>query len=432
MNQWANSKLLLERSSRSLAGGVSSNVRLGSKPLPLFFERAEGSKIYDVDGNRYVDFVLGQGPLLLGHSHPEVLKAVEKAMKSGQLFAGQHQLEIDVSEALVRLVPCAELCRFSLSGSEAVQAAIRLARAATGRPLILRFEGHYHGWFDNVLVSVSPDLERAGPRTSPAAVLATAGQSESAARECLVLPWNDLPLVEELFQKRGEQIAAVISEPMMCNTGAIEPVSGFLSGLRDVCDRYGALLVLDEVITGFRLGLSGAQGYYGVTPDLATFGKAMAGGFPNSALVGKRQYMELFGRGVNHSGTFNSNVISMAATAAALRQLEAEDGIVYRRLQEVGTALMEGLGEIARKWSVPLRIQGLPMAFHVSFGEGGPVRDYRELVQSRDQQRYAEFVVAMLRKGVRLLERGIWYVSASHTEADVSETLKAAEEVLAA
>jgi glutamate-1-semialdehyde 2,1-aminomutase len=428
--QWQRSQELFERSKRSLAGGISSNVRAAAKPFPLFFARAEGAMLYDVDGNGYIDYVLGQGPVILGHSHPRVLDTVEAAMRMGQIYAGQHELEIIISEALVRLIPCAELCRFGLSGSEMVQAAMRLARAVTGRTQILRFEGHYHGWFDNVLLNVATPVEQAGPRERPRVSLGTAGQVESVLNDTVVLPWNDLPLVENLFAEMGNAIAAIKTEPMMCNTSAIPPAPGYLEGLCRICDEYGALLIMDEVITGFRLGLHSAQGRFGVTPDLAIFGKAMAGGFPNSALVGKREFMERFARDVNHSGTFNSNVISMAASAAALAELERNDGAVYRHMEQIGGALMDGIREIAGRLGVPLLVQGLPTAFHVSFTELPAITDYRDYALHCDKERYGRFAVEMLKRGVRLVERGIWYVSAAHDQEHVAKTLEAVEDAL--
>ncbi|GIV79232.1 MAG: glutamate-1-semialdehyde 2,1-aminomutase [Litorilinea sp.] len=430
MTQWQRSRSYFERARQSLAGGVSSNVRLLAQPFPLFFDRAEGALIYDVDGNAYIDYVLGQGPLILGHSHPAVLDAVNAAMRRGQLYAGQHELEFILAEKLVELVPAAELCRFGLSGSEMVQAAMRLARAVTGRTKILRFEGHYHGWFDNVLISVAPPLDQAGPRERPRPVAGSAGQVESALADFVVLPWNDLAVVETLFQEMGEELAAVMLEPMMCNTGAIPPEPGYLEGLRQLCDRYGTLLYFDETITGFRLGLQGAQGRFGVTPDLASFAKAMAGGFANAALVGKGEYMERFARDVNHSGTFNSNVISMAASVAAIAELERDGGAVYRQMERIGTALMEGLQELGQRLGLPLHVQGLPTAFHVSFTELTAIRDYRDYAQDCDRELYGRFVLAMLRRGVRLIGRGIWYVSAAHTESHVEQTLQAAEAAL--
>jgi glutamate-1-semialdehyde 2,1-aminomutase len=431
MSQWQRSYELFKQAEATLAGGVSSNVRLLGMPHPLFFARAEGAMIYDVDGNAYIDYVLAQGPMILGHSHPAVLDAVNAAMRKGQLFAGQHQWEIDLAEKMVEIVPSAELCRFGLSGSEMVQAAMRLARAATGRNLILRFEGHYHGWFDNVLVSVAPPLDKMGPREQPNALPGTPGQTASSLEDFLVLPFNDLVLVEALFARQGSSIACVMLEPMMCNTGAIPPEPGFLEGLRRLCDQYGAILYFDETITGFRLSLAGAQGYYGVTPDLSSFAKAMAGGFANAALVGKRDLMSLFAKGVNHSGTFNSNVISMAASVAAIAELERDNGAVYRHIHTMGTQLMEGLADLGRRLELPLHVQGLPCAFHLSFTEEPPIRDYRDWAAKCDKERYNDFTLAMLEQGVRLIGRGIWYVSAAHTEAHVAQTLEAAEKSLA-
>lgn len=432
MSRWQRSHELYELAKQSLAGGVSSNVRLLGKPHPLFFERAEGALLYDVDGNAYIDYVLAQGPMILGHSHPAVLDAVNHAMRSGQLYAGQHMLEIELAQKLVEIVPSAELCRFGLSGSEMVQAAMRLARAVTGRRMILRFEGHYHGWFDNVLISVAPALDQAGPRESPRPTLGTNGQTAGALEDFFVLPFNDLALVEELFRRSGDRIAAIMLEPMMCNTGAIPPEPGYLQGLRRICDEYSSLLYFDETITGFRLSLAGAQGYYGVTPDLSSFAKAMAGGFANAALVGKAETMIRFAQDVNHSGTFNSNVISMAASVAALAELEKNDGAIYRHLERIGTQLMQGLADLGRRHGLPLHVQGLPCAFHVSFTAQPPIRDYRDYALHCDKERYNEFAQAMLERGVRLIGRGIWYVSAAHTEEHVQRTLEAADQALAA
>lgn len=431
MSKWSKSQELFARAKHSLAGGVSSNVRLLAKPQPLFFDHAVGAEIFDVDGNRYIDYVLGQGPMILGHSHPAVLNAVDVAMHQGQLYAGQHLLEIEVSEKLVGLIPSAELCRFGLSGSEMVQAAMRLARAITGRTKILRFEGHYHGWFDNVLISVAPPLGDAGPREKPNVLAGTPGQTASALEDFYVLPWNDLSLVEALFAEHGHEIAAIMTEPVMCNTGAIPPEPGYLEGLRRLCDEHGALLYFDETITGFRLGLHGAQGRFGITPDLSSFAKAMAGGFANAALVGKADYMRRFAEGVNHSGTFNSNVIAMAASAAAIAELEKNDGAIYTQLDQIGRQLMVGLHELGQRHGLPLHIQGVPTAFHLSFTELDAIRDYRDFAGDCDKERYSRFCVAMLERGIRLIERGVWYISAAHTSAHVEETLQAADAALA-
>jgi glutamate-1-semialdehyde 2,1-aminomutase len=228
----------------------------------------------------------------------------------------------------------------------------------------------------------------------------------------------------------GDSIAAIMTEPMMCNTGAITPAPGYLDGLRRICDEYGAILFMDEIITGFRLGLQGAQGRFGVTPDLATFAKAIAGGFANAALVGRRDLMTRFAQDVNHSGTFNSNVISMAATAAAVAELEREDGAVYRQLDAIGEGLIDGIREIAARLSIPLLVQGLPTAFHLSFTQLASINEYRDYALHCDTERYSRFAVGMLRRGIRLIERGVWYISAALTQDHVAQTLEAVEAAL--
>lgn len=423
------SQRMFERSKKSLAGGVSSNVRAGKQPPPLFFERGQGSMIYDVDGHKYIDYVLGQGPLILGHSPPSALEAVRKALEKGQLYAGQHELEIALSERLQELIPCAELVRYSNSGSEIVQAALRLARAYTGREKVIKFEGHYHGWFDNVLISVHPPLESAGPLEDPNAVPGTAGQARSALGDAIVLPWNNLEVFEEAVSKNEGEIAAVIMEPIMCNTGCILPKEGYLEGVREVCNRKGIVLIFDEIITGFRLGLSGAQGHFGITPDLATFGKAMAGGFPVSCLAGKRALMGLIAEGkVNHSGTFNSNVMAITAALATLSELES-DG-VYDRLYGLGKRLIEGLREVTGGMGIGTYIEGPGPMFHMAFTDGDPFYDYRTFAEHNDMDKYHRFVEILLDEGVRVIPRGLWYLSTAHTEGDVEFTLEAVKSAL--
>ncbi len=283
---------LFGRARSALAGGVSSQFRSYEYPHPLFYESGQGSRITDVDGNTYLDFTLSQGPLILGHSHPVVVEAVTEAIASGQIFAGQHLAELELAETVKRLVPCADLVRFSLSGSEAVHAALRAARVHTGKTRFLKFEGHYHGWFDNVAVSVSASTaDQLGERHRPRPLPWTRGRPPSSDAEVVTAGWNDLEAVERVLASDPDGMAAVITEPVMCNSGCIMPVESYLEGLRSLCSFYGAVLIFDEVITGFRLGMSGAQGYFGVTPDLATFGKAMANGFPISVLAGKTEVM---------------------------------------------------------------------------------------------------------------------------------------------
>ncbi len=428
MRSYEKSRQLYERACKSMAGGVSSHFRMAGAPHPLFFKQGMGARIIDVDGNEYLDFTLSQGPLILGHSHPQVLARVAEEMALGQLFAGQHELELELAEKLQKLIPCADLIRFSNSGSESVQAALRLARAYTGRKKYVKFEGQYHGWFDNVLISQHPTKETAGDFEFPDKVLETEGQTVSVLDEIIVLPWNDPDAIEQAFELWGDEIAAVITEPVMCNNGCIEPQPGFLRGLREICDEYGALLIFDEIITGFRLGLGGAQTYYGVVPDLATFGKAMASGFPVSFLAGKRTVMEFIANGtVMHAGTYNSNNPSIAAAAATVDILESEEGL-YERLQLLGLRLQEGLKKSAGETGHDVLLSGPGQMTHLAFTGCEKLVNYRDCLEC-DGAKYAKFTKAMLDRGIRLIGRGIWYISAAHTEEDIDEAIGVAAEV---
>jgi glutamate-1-semialdehyde 2,1-aminomutase len=426
---YAISASLNERARRVLAGGVSSEFRKATHPHPLFYRRGAGATIVDVDGNEWLDFTLSQGPLILGHSHPEVLDAVARATIDGQLFAGQHLAELELAETLQRLIPCARLMRFSLSGSEADHCAWRLARALTGRQRILRFEGHYHGWFDPVAQGIAiPDAADPGPRENPRPFPWTAGLPQRVEDEIVLLPWNDLALVERALAERGHEIAAITTEPVMGNNGCIPPRPGFLEGLRRLCDRHGCLLMFDEVITGFRLGLGGAQQRFGVTPDLAIFGKALASGWPISVLCGNERCMEPIASGkVIHAGTMNSGNPSIAAALATLRVLERDR--VPARLQLLGDRLMAGLREVGRELGVDLLVQGPGPMFHVGFTKLSAVHDLRDC-RSFDRARSSRFIAGMHERGIRLIGRGLWYISNAHTDADIDRAIATAREVL--
>lgn len=431
MRSYEKSRQLYERACNSMAGGVSSHFRMGGSPHPLFFTRGKGARIHDVDGNEYLDFTLSQGPMILGHSHPEVLKKVTEEMALGQLFAGQHELELELAEKLQNLIPCAELIRFSNSGSESIQAALRLARGFTGRKKYIKFEGQYHGWFDNVLISQHPTIDAAGDLASPERVLETQGQSDLVLDEIIVLPWNDIGALKNAFEKYADDIAAVLTEPVMCNNGCIEPLPGFLQGLRDLCDEHGALLIFDEIITGFRMGLGGAQEHYGVIPDLATFGKAMASGFPVSFLAGRKRFMEFVANGaVMHAGTYNSNNPSIAAAAATVNVLESTPGL-YQRLQNLGDRLQRGLQAVAAESGHSVLISGPGQMTHLAFTNIEKLINYRDCLEC-DGAKYGAFARGMLDRGVRLIGRGIWYISAAHTEQDIDHAIDVAKEVLIA
>lgn len=428
MRSYEKSRQLYERACNSMAGGVSSHFRMGGNPHPLFFKEAKGARIIDVDDNEYLDFTLSQGPMILGHSHPQVLARVAEETAKGQLFAGQHELELNLAEKLQSLIPCAELIRFSNSGSESVQAALRLIRGVTGREKYVKFEGQYHGWFDNVLISQHPSKEAAGSFDLPHKVLETQGQSVNVLDEIIVLPWNNLEAVDEAFREWGDEIAGIITEPIMCNNGCIEPQPGFLQGLRDICDRYGSILIFDEIITGFRLGLGGAQKLYGVTPDLATFGKAMASGFPVSFLAGKKEFMDYLANGtVMHAGTYNSNNPSIAAAAATVDILESDENL-YERIHSLGLKLQQGLRKGAEEAGLEVLVSGPGQMTHLAFTKTKKLTNYRDCLDN-DGKKYGEFAKEMLDRGIRLIGRGIWYISAVHTEEDIDEAINVANEV---
>lgn len=430
MRSYCRSKELNERARAVLAGGVSSEFRKFSYPHPLFYSHGKGSRIWDVDGNEYLDFTLSQGPLILGHGHPRVLERVAKASEDGQLFAGQHLLEIELAETIQRLIPCAELMRFSLSGSEADHTALRVARAVTGRPKFLRFEGQYHGWLDNVALGISaPNEESLGPRESPNAIRWSAGLPPRVEEECLILPWNDLDLLERTVRTHAQDLAAIITEPVMCNSGCMPPRPGFLEGVRRVCDEHGIALVFDEVITGFRLSLGGAQAHFGVTPDLAIFGKAMASGYPISVIAGRERWMRPIAEGtVIHAGTMNSGNPSVAAALATIEVLESER--VHERLFRHGLRLMEGLRGAAADAGAAMLVQGLGPMFHVGFTSRDQVLELRDTFDY-DKAAYSRFAAGMQERGIRLIGRGLWYISAAHTDEDIDRAIDTAREVLA-
>jgi glutamate-1-semialdehyde 2,1-aminomutase len=421
MTSFETSRRLLAAAAQTIPGGVNSNYRLGISPTPLVFARADGPFLLDVDGNRLIDYYLGMGPMILGHSPPTVLAAVRDQLARGILFAGQSELEFAAARLVAQLVPCAERVRFGCSGSEVVHAALRLARAATGRHTILKFEGHYHGWFDSIHYSIAPPLDLAGPPDAPIAVPASLGQDPLTATHLAVLPWNRLELLEARLA-RGD-VAAVIMEPAMCNTSAILPAPGYLEGVRQACSATGTLLIFDEVITGFRVAPGGAQQRLGVTPDLATFGKAIANGFPVACLAGRADVMEqLVTRQVMHGGTYNAQPIAMAATVATLAALA--DGTVHATLEARGQRLMDGIAQALAEADIVARIQGFPQIFHVALGVGGPIVDYRS-AQAADKARYVRLTTALLGRGVRALERGAWFLSLAHDEAIIDETIAA-------
>jgi glutamate-1-semialdehyde 2,1-aminomutase len=417
------SKAMMAEACRYLPGGVNSNFRLGVSPTPLVIDRGEGAYVVDADGNRHIDYYMGMGAIILGHTSGPGPDAAVAQLKKGLLFAGQTEVEFEAARLLCEFVPCAERVRFMSSGSEANQAAIRLARAATGRHVIVKFEGHFHGWLDNVQWSVSPAPEVCGPIEHPNKVSGTLGQDPRSGDNIDILVWNDLSALKSRLA-RGD-VAAVIMEPAMCNTSAIAPGAGYLEGARASCTAAGTILIFDEVITGFRLSIGGAQKLFGVTPDLATFGKAIANGFPVAALAGRADLMERFvSHRVMHAGTYNGHPMMMAATAATLKELATSE--IFSLVNRRGRRLMLGIKEALHHHHIPARVQGFPGIFHVAFGVTTPIENFRD-TYAIDRARYVQFTTALINRGVRALERGAWFLSGAHDETVIDQTLEVFE-----
>ncbi|MEY2580796.1 MAG: glutamate-semialdehyde -aminomutase [Ilumatobacteraceae bacterium] len=405
-----------------IAGGVNSNVRLAGTPVPLTFERASGAHLWDVDGNRYIDYAAGMGPMILGHNHPAVTDAVRASLDIGQLFAGQNRLEADFAETLVGALPWVESIRIGMSGTEMDLLAVRLARAATGRNKAVRFAGHYHGWLDPLFIdmTVTPEPSGAAPLT--------AGQSVAAASDIIVCEWNDLDQVAAALAT-GE-VACVLMEPVMCNTGLIPPAAGYIEGVKDLCRQHGALLVIDEVITGFRFGLTGAQGFLGVHGDISIYAKAIASGFPLAVLGTTTELLAPVGRGeVNHSGTYNTGVSSVAAGVATLRCLIDADP--YPEMDRITRRLVDGLRSLGAEAGVPLAVDHIGGSlFQTRFGTADSVTSRADFAARSDKALLTRFLEQLQNLGVRPTGRGLWFVSAAHDDSVVDATLAAASNAL--
>lgn len=427
---------LFERAIKVMPGG-HSNLRFPLIDRPLFFARGKGARLWDVDGNDYIDFWNGAGPGILGYANEEYIEAIESQVETlPHLFSGvgMSSLEVEVSEKIVHHVPCAEKVRFAVTGTEAVQLALRLARGYTGRPYFIRFEGHYHGWLDNVLGGlVNPHPSgRPFPLESDEDPIGTAGRAPGSLAQGFLLPWNDIEVLETVLGKYGEEVAVIHMEPILCNGGGCPPRPGYLERVRELCTDYGIVLCFDEVITGFRVGLGGAQGELGVIPDIATFGKAMAGGMPIGAVAGRRDIMDqLLNRKVVGAGTFNGHPIGLAACLATIKILERDDGAVYKRIERLQKRLAEGLRETTRRHDLPVLLQGPRGALYHHFLDGGEVvYSAKELHMGADDKKYSRFLSLLIDEGVLAMAGGRWYLSAALTEADVDETMERADHAM--
>jgi glutamate-1-semialdehyde 2,1-aminomutase len=421
------SQTLFELSQQVIPGGVNSPVRAFRSVggTPVFFQRAQGAWFWDADGKRYIDYVGSWGPLVLGHAHPAVVEAVQRAASGGLSFGAPTEAEYELAFLLTRLLPSLELVRLVSSGTEATMTAIRLARGFTGRSRIIKFEGCYHGHADALLV-------KAGSGALTLGIPSSAGVPPEVTQHTLVLDFNDLAGVQRAFAEQGAQIAAVIVEPVAGNMNLVRPAPGFLAGLRELCTRHGAVLIFDEVMTGFRVGARGAQGLYGIQPDLTTLGKVVGGGMPLGAFGGRREIMEKIAPlgPVYQAGTLSGNPLAVAAGLATLKAVQAPG--FFEQLSQSTQALVDGLTGAARDAGVAFSGHSVGGMFGVYFSASAPA-SYAEVMRA-DKDAFNRFFHAMLARGVYFapsaFEAG--FVSSAHTAADIAATVAAAREVFAA
>ncbi len=417
-----NSQRLFEEAKRYLVGGVSSPVR-AMKPYPFFTARGEGCRLYDADGKSYIDYCLAYGPLILGHAHPKVVEAVKAQLEKGSVYGTPTELELNFAKKVIDAVPCAEMIRFVNTGTEATMAAIRLARGYTKRKKLIKFEGAFHGAHDYVLV-------KAGSGATTHAAPDSEGVPEETTRNTILAPFNDRGAIEKIMKKEGKSTAALIVEPVIGNAGCILPRDDYLEFLREMTEENDVLLIFDEVITGFRLALGGAQEYYGIRPDIATLGKILGGGFPIGAVVASKKIMEYLspvGK-VYQAGTFNGNPISMAAGFAAVSELE--DGKVYKKVNALAERLAKGLEEVSTDAGFATKVYRAASMLQMYFSRD-EVIDYKSALKA-DKELFMRFQRGMLEKGVFLppSQYECNFISFAHGDEEIDYTIDAAQEVL--
>jgi glutamate-1-semialdehyde 2,1-aminomutase len=432
------SKQWYHRAQESLVEGVNSPSRGAAvyAPGPIVLERGQGSHVWDLDGNQYIDFMMSFGALIQGHAHPKIVEAVTQTIAEGSHFAAATSAEAEAAERLRRMVPTAEAVRFTNSGSEATMLALRLARAHTGRTKFLKFEGHYHGWYDPYCLNGhSHPADQLGPRDNPTRFPDSAGIQSTVFDDVVLAPWNDLDTLETILRRHGRELAAIVTEPIMANMGCILPREGYLQKVCDLAHRYGALFILDEVVTGFRYAPGGCQQYSRLSPDLSTFGKALGAGFPIGAVAGPRAILGRMRWGtegmVLHYGTFNGHRLTMRVIAANLDLLSANDGAVYKQIYAVGDAAIAGLRDVFRRTKIDAIVQGFGPMFQIYFTSRDAIHDYRDYCQYVDTAKYSRFIHGLLDRGIYMTpSNGLhWIISTAHTMHDVEALLAAADEV---
>ena len=438
-NKRERSREWYERAQQSLIEGVNSPSRGAAvySTGPVVLERGRGSRVWDLDGNEYIDFMMSFGALIQGHAHPKIVEVVSKTMADGSHFAAATPAESEAAERFLRMVPTAEAVRFTNSGSEATMLALRLARAHTGRTKFLKFEGHYHGWYDAYCLNGhSHPAEQLGPRENPTRFPDSDGIPASVFDDVVLAPWNDLAALENILRRHGGELAAIIAEPIMANMGCILPRDGYLQKVRDLAHEFGAVFILDEVVTGFRYAPGGCQQHYGVKPDLSTFGKALGAGFPVGAVAGPRAILDRMRWGNNmvlHYGTFNGHRLTMRVIAANLDLLMANDAAVYKQIYKVGDSAIAGLRDGFRRRKIDAIVQGFGPMFQIYFTGRDAIHDYRDYCQYADTAKYSRFIHGLLDRGIYMTpSNGLhWIISTAHTERDVETLLSAVDEVCA-
>lgn len=430
------SKKLYEEGKSYIPGGCSSFARVGHwfDPFNLFMKNGQGSKMWDIDGNEYIDYLIGYGALILGHRHPKILEAIKKQIENGTIFGTLYDLEVKAAKKVCKLVPCADKVAFCNSGTEATMHAIRIARAYTGKDKIIKFEGHYHGHHDYVLFSIVSVPPITGLEWAPHKLPYFPGIPEVVSQSVIVAPWNDLSSLERILKKNSNDVAALIMEPIMANNTVILPKEGYLKGVRELTEKYDTVLIFDEVFTGFRVALGGAQEHFGVKPDMACFAKALGGGVPIAAVAGIDEIMRYVRPGkISIAGTYNANPLSLAACLATLEELSKNDGAPLKKANSLGKKLMKGLQQAVDLAGQEAIIEGPGVMFQMCFTKLEKITSYRQVNPSTfDFMKFKRFHDEMLQKGMFFHpdpgERIM--LSTAHTKKDIDKTLTAAEDVL--
>jgi glutamate-1-semialdehyde 2,1-aminomutase len=424
-----------DRAKRSLAGGISSSARLtttGPHPYPLYIDHGAGARIWDVDGNEYIDYLISYGCAIHGHANPALSTALTRVLSTGVMFGTCNVPEVELAELICRLVPCADLVRYANSGSEAIQGAVRAARGFTDRSRILKFEGHYHGWVDTLAVSNRPTRDQVGTYEAPTSRPHSPGIPPSVLADVVICPWNDAEVLRSVLDAHRGEIAAVICEPIVANIACTMPAPGYLETLRDECTKRGIVLIFDEICTGFRTGPGGAQTLFGVVPDLAVYSKALGGGLPIAAFAGRQDILaQVATNRIKHGGTYNGS--PLCATAALATLTELTDPAVTQKIDDAGEHVMEAIRKASRDQGVPCAVQGVGAMFQAVFSaDGAPIRQYRDTFDL-DTHRYDLFRHALLQRGIHINASALacWFICSVLTDEDIDRACTAVHEAFA-